>query len=85
MWEPGKLDREEPANTKWARALRALSVRNARRFIYYHPHDTDLVPEDLPEPASTEIVAPTNDFVAMGEAMRAAHLATDDDGEGFLA
>ena len=79
----GTLDRVEPANTKWARALRALAVGNARRFIYHHPNDSSLVPEDLPEPASTEIVAPTNDFVAMGQAMRESNRtpATDDDGE----
>lgn len=72
------LDREEPASTRWASALRALTVRNARRFVYHHPADAGLVPDELTEAATMEIVAPTNDFVAMGEAIRTANRAPND-------
>lgn len=63
--------------------LRALVVDNTRRFICHYLNDSSLVPGDLPEPASMETIAPTNDFVAMGEAMRAAKRipATNDSGE----
>lgn len=77
----GALDRIEPPNTRWARALRRLAVGNARRFIY-HPGDGGLIPAELPEPASMEIIAPTADFVAMGEAMQATkRTPATDDGE----
>lgn len=67
----GALDRIEPANAKWARVLRALVIGNSRRFIYHHISDGHLIPADLPAPRSREIVPPTNDFAAMGDAMRA--------------
>ena len=53
-----------------ARILRGHTIGNARQFIYHHPGDSALVPPDLPDPVRSEIVSPTNDFVAMGEAMR---------------
>ncbi len=67
----GALDDIETPSAAWARALRALTVRNARRFIYHHPDDARLVPTDLHEPAAMEIVPLRGDLVRMGEAMRA--------------
>ena len=75
----GALDRVEAPSAVWARSLRALTVRNARRFIYHHPDDVHLVPEDLHEPASMEIIPPTGDFVRMGEAMRTAKVTLPPD------
>lgn len=71
----GALDQTFPASVKLARALRGHTISNARRFVYHHPDDAALVPALLPEPTSSEIIAPDSDFVAMGEAMR----NTDDD------
>ena len=70
----GAVDDVESPSAVWARSLRALTIRNARRFIYHHPDDSHLVPEDLHEPASMEIVPPAADFVRMGEAMRTANV-----------
>jgi hypothetical protein len=69
----GALDLTPPPSVKWARVLRGATLGNARQFIYHHPDDTQLVPSKLPEPALSEIVAPSNDFVAMGEALRARY------------
>lgn len=66
----GALDMSIPASTQWARILRGHTIGNARQFIYHHPDDGALVPPDLPDPVRSEIVAPSSDFVAMGEAMR---------------
>jgi hypothetical protein len=67
----GALDAVLDPSTMWARVLRGTTISNARQFIYHHPDDASLVPEQLPEPTTTEIITPSNDFVAMGEAMRA--------------
>lgn len=66
----GVIDRRLPPSSKLARALQGYTIGNARQFIYHHPSDAELVPHDLPEPQLSEILAPDEDFVAWGEAMR---------------
>lgn len=71
----GALDMTAPPSVKWARVLRDTTIGNARQFIYHHPDDGHLVPRKLPEPTLSEIIVPTNDFVAIGEALRAQRKA----------
>lgn len=51
----GELDGVEPPTARLAVMFNALAVSNARRWLYHHPDDTHLVPEELPEPRVREM------------------------------
>lgn len=67
----GKADLELPPSASYARLFNHSMFSSARRHVFHHPHDGDVVPYDLPEPADTEMAPIDGNFVGMGESMRA--------------
>lgn len=72
----GTFDMSYPASTQLARMINDSIMRNARSWIFHHPDDGSIVGSNLQPPRTVEIAIPDDDYVAMGESMRAA-MATD--------
>lgn len=51
----GRWDIAPPPSTAVAKMLNIATIDNARRWIFHHPEDTHLVPDDLPHPRDKEI------------------------------
>lgn len=51
----GSHDHEQAGSTKMARLFTSHIIANARRWIFHHPDDTDLLPDDLPGPRDREM------------------------------
>ncbi len=66
----GKADLDPPPSSSYARLFNHSMFSSARRHVFHHPDDGDVVPYDLPEPADTEMAPVDGDFVSMGESMR---------------
>jgi hypothetical protein len=48
----GRHDHEQPGSTKWAHLFISHTIANARSWIFHHPDDADLLPDDLPGPVT---------------------------------
>ncbi|WP_052207107.1 DUF4238 domain-containing protein [Sinomonas humi] len=51
----GRFDITQPPSSRAARTFNWATLNNAREWIFHHPDDAALVPQDLPEPTSEEI------------------------------
>lgn len=51
----GRFDVAQAPSAVAANLFNGATIRNARQWIFHHPDDTHLVPEDLPEPRNREI------------------------------
>lgn len=51
----GRFDLAHAPSTAAANLFNDATIRNARQWIFHHPDDTHLVPEDLPEPRNREM------------------------------
>lgn len=51
----GRHDHEEPGSTKWAHLFNGHTIANARNWLFHHPDDAHLVPDELPGPRDREV------------------------------
>lgn len=51
----GRFDVAQAPSTAAANLFNDSTIRNARQWIFHHPDDTHLVPDDLPDPRKKEI------------------------------
>jgi hypothetical protein len=51
----GRFDLAQTPSTAAANLFNEATIRNTRQWIFHHPDDTHLVPEDLPEPKNKEM------------------------------
>lgn len=51
----GGHDHERPGSAKLAQQFNNRTIANARNWLFHHPEDADLVPEDLPDPRDREV------------------------------
>ncbi|WP_395405745.1 DUF4238 domain-containing protein (plasmid) [Arthrobacter sp. UC242_113] len=51
----GRHDHEQTGSTKWAQLFNSHTIANARNWLFYHPEDADLIPDDLPDPRDREV------------------------------
>lgn len=51
----GRHDHEQTGSTKWAYLFNSHTIANARNWVFHHPDDAKLVPDDLPGPRVREV------------------------------
>lgn len=51
----GKHDHEIAGSTKMAGLFNSHTISNARNWVFHHPNDADLLPDDLPTPRIREV------------------------------
>ena len=71
-----QFDAEMAPTAAHAKLMNDATVRNARRWIFHHPNDRELVGDDLPDPLEAEFETSGGDFVEMGKRMRAHQAKT---------
>jgi hypothetical protein len=50
----GRHDHNQPGSTKWAHLFNRHTIANARNWLFHHPDDADLVPDELAAPRDRE-------------------------------
>lgn len=51
----GRYDHEQVGSTKMAQLFNSHTMANARNWVFHHPDDADLVPDELPAPRDREV------------------------------
>ncbi|WP_104044047.1 DUF4238 domain-containing protein [Arthrobacter sp. ZGTC412] len=51
----GRYDHEQAGSTKMAQLFNSHTIANARNWLFHHPDDADLVPDELPGPRNREV------------------------------
>lgn len=51
----GRADQTLPPSSRLASTFNRLTISNAREWVFYHPDDVALIPDDLPDPLTDEI------------------------------
>ena len=60
----GALDSKAEPSTRYAAMFNEVTINNARKWLFHHPDDADLVPTQLHDPIDVEIESTVPDFRA---------------------
>ncbi len=59
----GRFDFGYPPSTIWARLFNENTISSTREWLFHHPDDAHVVPDDLPQPRTTEITSNVDEFL----------------------
>jgi len=67
----GGVDWQLPPTTRYASMFNRATLENAREWVFHHPDDSDLVPDDLNDPVEVEVASTVPEFLAKHSAAAA--------------
>ena len=59
----GRFDFSHPPSTTYAQLFNTNTISSTRKWLFHHPDDSGLVPDDLPQPRDTEITSNVDKFL----------------------